>query len=80
MAEVMPMQIEHIVLQPQHASQHSQVLILHNGHTVRGLVPLTWALNRGRGPDHAHKACIAPAPARQPAQPGADSAQWQHGL
>ncbi len=41
MAEVLTMRIKHIVLQPQHASQHSQMLILHNGRTVYGLVPLT---------------------------------------
>jgi hypothetical protein len=32
---------EQVVLQPQHPSQHGQVLVLHNGRTVRGLVPLT---------------------------------------
>jgi hypothetical protein len=41
MAEILTMRIEHIVLQSQHTSQHGQMLILHNGRTVRGLVPLT---------------------------------------
>jgi hypothetical protein len=35
------MRIKHMVLQPQHNSQHSQMLFLHNGRTVCGLVPLT---------------------------------------
>jgi hypothetical protein len=30
-----------VVLQPQHASQHSQVLVLHNGNMVCSLAPLT---------------------------------------
>jgi hypothetical protein len=41
MAEVLTMRIEHIVLEPQHVSQHGQMLVLHNGSMVCGLAPLT---------------------------------------
>jgi hypothetical protein len=34
-------EILHLVLQPQHVSQHSQVLVLHNGGMVCGLALLT---------------------------------------
>ncbi len=37
MAEVLTMRTELIVLQPQHANQHGQVLILHNSGMVCGL-------------------------------------------
>ncbi len=37
MAEVLTMRIEHIVLQPQHASQHGQMLVLHNDGMFCGL-------------------------------------------